>query len=215
MQIYKFFQYFYNDPYFFRGKNIFYYICIMKTANLYMIMLGCTPKGRFTEQHDIFFGIGTSVKELVPDMKAFWPEAKGKIHIDAWQKVTCVDGFAIEVVSNNEKLKQKEQLFFLNLGGYKEGEFEEYHYKVLVVATTKAEAIKKAKQTTFYKHYNFKGATSHIDDKYGVDVDDIHAIEEILSEKFKSEYRLLIKKTNVISEDEKHIGYLKIDTLTV
>jgi hypothetical protein len=187
----------------------------MKTANLYMIMLGCTPKGRFTEQHDIFFGIGTSLKALVPDMKAFWPEAKGKIHIDAWQKVTCVDGFAIEVVSNNEKLKQKEQLFFLNLGGYKEGEFEEYHYKVLVVATTKGEAIKKAKQTTFYKHCGFKSATSHIDDKYGVGVDDIHTIEEILSDAFKSEYGLQIKKTNTISEDEKHIGYLKIDTIKI
>jgi hypothetical protein len=86
---------------------------------------------------------------------------------------------------------------------------------VLVVATTKGEAIKKAKQTTFYKHFGFKGATSHIDDKYGVDVDDIHNIEEILSEKFKLEYGLQIKKTNAISEDEKHIGYLKIDSLSV
>lgn len=187
----------------------------MKTANLYMIMLGCTPKGRFTEQHDIFFSIGTSLKALVPDMKAFWPEAKGKIHIDAWQKVTCVDGFSIEVVSKTEKMAQEEQLFFLNLGGYKKGEFEEYHYKVLVVAKTKAEAIKKAKQTTFYKHCGFKGAASHIDDKFGVDVDDIHNIEEILSDAFKSEFGLQIKKTNTISEDEKHIGYLKIDTLTV
>ena len=187
----------------------------MKTADLYMIMLGCTPKGRFTEQHDIFFGIGTSLKELVDDMKAFWTEAKGRIHIDAWQKVTYVDGFTIEVVSSNEKLEQEEQLFFLNLGGYKEGEFEEYHYKVLVVAKTKAEAIKKAKQTTFYKHYGFKGAESHIDDKYGIDVDDIHNVEDILSEKFKSQYRLKITKTNIISEDEKHIGYLKIDKISV
>ena len=187
----------------------------MKTVNLHMIMLGCTPKGRFTEQHDIFFGIGNSLKELVPDMNAFWPEAKGRIHIDAWQKVTFVDGFTIEAVSNNESLNQKEQLFFLNLGGYKEGEFEEYHYKVLVVAKTKAEAIKKAKQTTFYKHCGFKGAESHIDDKYGVDVDDIHNIEDILSDKFKSQYRLKITKTNVISEDEKHIGYLKLDKISV
>ena len=124
----------------------------MKTADLYMIMLGCTPKGRFTEQHDIFFGIGSSLKELVPDMNAFWPEAKGRIHIDAWQKVTCVDGFTIEVVSKEEKPEQEEQLFFLNLGGYKEGEFEEYHYQSLVVAKTKGKAIRKAKQTTFYKH---------------------------------------------------------------
>ena len=84
MQIYKFFKYFYIHPYFFRGKNIFLLLLhYKKTSNLYMIMLGCTPKGRFTEQHDIFFGIGTSLKELVADMKSFWPEAKGKIHIDA------------------------------------------------------------------------------------------------------------------------------------
>ncbi len=82
-----------------------------------MIMLGCTPKGRFTEQHDIFFGIGNSLKELVPDMNTFWPEAKGRIHIDAWQKVTFVDGFAIEVVSKEENLEQEEQLFFLSLSG--------------------------------------------------------------------------------------------------
>jgi hypothetical protein len=180
-----------------------------------MVMLGCTPKGRFTEQHDIFFGIGNSLKELVPEMNAFWPEAKGKIHIDAWQKVTIADGHTIEVVSKKEILKQEERLFFLNLGGYKEGEFEEYHYKVIVVAKTKAEAIKKAKQTTFFKHCGFKGAESHIDDKYGVDVDDIHNIEEILSDKFKSQYRLKITKTNEISEDEKHIGYLKIDKISV
>lgn len=176
-------------------------------------MLGCTPKGRFTEQHDIFFGIGTGLKELLLDMKAFWPEAKGKIHIDAWQKVTIVDDYAIEIVSKDEKLEQEEQLFFLNLGGYKEGEFEEYHYKVLAVTKTKAEAIKKAKQTTFYKHCGFKGGESHIDDKYGVDVDDIHNIEDILSEKFKSQYRIKITKTNIISEDEKHVGYVKIDKL--
>ena len=71
-----------------------------------MVMLGCTPKGRFTEQHDIFFGIGSSLKELVPDMKDFWPEAKGRIHIDAWQKVTCIDDFDIEVVSKEKNVEQ-------------------------------------------------------------------------------------------------------------
>ena len=180
-----------------------------------MVILGCTPKGRFTEQHDIFFGIGSSLKELVPDMSAFWPEAKGRIHIDAWKKITFTDGYTIEVISKNKKTAQDEKLFFLNLGGYKEGEFEEYHYKIVTVAKTKAEAIKKAKQTTFYKHYGFKGAESHIDDKYGVDVDDIHNIEDILSAKFKSEFALKITKTNETFEDEKQIGYLKIDKIDV
>jgi hypothetical protein len=43
---------------------------------LYMVILGCTPKGRFTEQHDVFFGIGSSLRELVPQMNDFWKEAE-------------------------------------------------------------------------------------------------------------------------------------------
>ncbi|WP_394344775.1 DUF1543 domain-containing protein [Flavobacterium gawalongense] len=36
-----------------------------------MIILGCTPIGRFAEQHDIFFGIGNSLKNLIPQMIFF------------------------------------------------------------------------------------------------------------------------------------------------
>lgn len=185
----------------------------MEKNTLFMIMLGCTPKGRVTEQHDIFFGIGTSLYDLKQDMLDFWPEAKGKIHLDAWQTVTQIDGHTITVVSKEEKLEQEEKLFFINLGGYKENEFEEYHYKVLAVAKNKAEAIKKSKQTTFYKHYGFKGATSHIDDKYGVDVDDIYEIEDILAPKFKKNFQLKITKSTTTEEDIKHIGYVKFDKI--
>ncbi|WP_396184307.1 DUF1543 domain-containing protein [Flavobacterium sp.] len=184
-----------------------------ENESLFMVMLGATPPGRLTEQHDIFFGIGESLKALIPDMKAFWPEAKGRIHIDAWRKVSFVDSFKIEVVSHEENLSNPKKLFFINLGGYKENEFEEYHYKVLTVAKNKAEAIKKSKQTTFYKHCGFKGATSHIDDKYGVDVDDIHEIEDILSPQFKEKFQLNVSKSESNQEDVLEIGYLKIDKL--
>lgn len=184
-----------------------------ENQTLFMVMLGATPPGRLTEQHDIFFGIATNLKELVPDMKTFWPEAKGKIHIDAWRKVSFVDDFEIEVVLREENLLNSEKLFFINLGGYKENEFEEYHYKVVTVAQNKAEAIKKAKTTSFYKHCGFKGATSHIDDKYGVDVDDIYEIEDILSPQFKEKFKLKITKTNSNQHDGLEIGYVKIDKL--
>lgn len=186
---------------------------MIENQTLFMVMLGATPPGRLTEQHDIFFGIGESLKALVPDMKAFWPEAKGKIHIDAWRKVSCVDQFSIEVVSREENLLNSEKLFFINLGGYKENEFEEYHYKVVTVAQNKAQAIKKAKATMFYKHCGFKGATSHIDDKYGIDVDDIYEIDDILSSKFKEKFKLKITKTNSNQQDGLEIGYVKIDKL--
>ena len=175
-------------------------------------MLGCRPKGRLTEQHDIFFGIGNSLAELIPNMKQFWPEAKGKIHIDAWQKVTFIDGFSVEVVDRCEEIATNEKLFFINLGGYKKNEFEEYHYKVLTVAKNKAAAIKNSKKTTFFKHCGFEGAgASHIDDKFGIDVDDIYRVNDILSDDIKSKFQLKITKTENGIEDEKHIGYLKLD----
>ena len=69
----------------------------MNELKLFMVIIGCTPKGRFTEQHDVFFGIGNSLRELVPQMIAFWKEAEGKIHIDAWREVSVVDDYAITI----------------------------------------------------------------------------------------------------------------------
>ncbi|MFT4155363.1 DUF1543 domain-containing protein [Parafilimonas sp.] len=36
-----------------------------------MAIIGCTPKGRFTEQHDVFFGIGKTLQEPAPQMIDF------------------------------------------------------------------------------------------------------------------------------------------------
>ena len=187
----------------------FCYICAMENK-LFMVMLGATPKGRLTEQHDIFFGIGSSLKELVPQMKAFWPEAP--IHIDAWREVTHVGGFSVSVVERNNETSGN-HLFFINLGGYREGEFEEYHYKVLAVADSMAAASKIAKSTAFYKHCGFKGAESHIDDKYGIDVDDIYRVSDILNPESKQRFSIQLTKSETILEDNLHIGYVKIDKL--
>ena len=183
-----------------------------------MIMLGATPKGRLTEQHDIFFGIGASLKELLPDMISFWPEANGKIHIDFWREVTFVDGYSIEVASKENIIESSEKLFFLNLGGYKENEFEEYHYKLLSVSKDIAQATKKSKQTAFFKHCSYKsefskGGNSHIDDKYGIDIDDAFNIQDILAPHYKEKYQLKIIPAKENKEDILHIGYVKISSL--
>ena len=180
---------------------------------LYMIMIGCRPKGRYTEQHDIFFGIGNSIKELLPQMNEFWPEAKGNFHIDAWREVNFVDNYKIEVVPKGTATASSSQLFFINLGGYKENEFEEYHYKLLSVGDSLSEVTKKAKETTFYKHFGFKGATSHIDDKFGIDIDDTYKVKEILAPAFSNNYDIQISKTEIIEEDVFHIGYLNLDKI--
>jgi Domain of Unknown Function (DUF1543) len=181
---------------------------------LFMIMLGCRPAGRFTEQHDIFFGIANSLKDLIPEMKAFWPEAKGKIHVDVWREVTSVDGYAIEIIPKIEISASDDKLFFINLGGYKPNEFEEFHYKMLAVGQEISQAVKKSKETTFYKHCGFKGAISHIDDKFGIDVDDIFNVQEILELDLKDKFSLKITKSpTVLPEDDLHIGYLKLEKI--
>lgn len=182
-------------------------------ANLYMLLIGCSPAGRHTEQHDVFFGIGNSIKDLLPDVIAFWPEAKGKLHLDAWRKVTVVNGCRIAVTDDPDH-RSETQLFFINLGGYKRGEFEEFHYKMIVAAADKGEAVKMAKQTAFFRHTGFKGANSHIDDKYGVDVDDIYAIRDILPAAVKGKYSLDIRLAEPEApEDEIHLGYFRLETV--
>ena len=181
---------------------------------LYMIMLGCRPKGRFTEQHDIFFGIGNSLKDVVPEFKNFWPNA-GSIHIDAWREVTAVDGYQIEISTKNDTYKLSENLYFINLGGYKPNELEEYHYKQIAVAKTLSEAQKKSKQTTFYKHCGFgTTAASHIDDKFGIDIDDSFKISDMLLPVFKDKFTIKITKSEaILQEDTLHIGYLKLEKI--
>jgi hypothetical protein len=188
--------------------------CTFAPMKLFMIMLGCKPKGRHTEQHDIFFGIGNSLAELIPQMNSFWPEAESQIHIDAWREVNFVDGYKIEVIEKGISAKNQPTLFFINLGGYKKNDFEEYHYKVLAVAKTLAQAGKKSKDNAFYKHCGFRGAESHIDDKYGVAVDDLYKVEDILPGGLKQNYSLKITASESDkSQDKLNIGYLMLSKL--
>jgi hypothetical protein len=186
----------------------------MQQLKLFMMMLGCRPAGRNTEQHDMFFGIAPAMSDLVPAIKAFWPEAKGNVHVDAWREVTQVDGYQVQVLPREEAADEEaDKLFFLNLGGYKAGEFDEFHYKMLVVARDSAAAVKQAKQSAFYKHTGFKGATSHIDDKFGVDIDELYQVKDILPEDLKQKYTIHLSPSEADTADELHLGYFQLHKL--
>jgi Domain of Unknown Function (DUF1543) len=187
---------------------------------LFMLLLGCRPSGRNTEQHDIFFGIGKTLRDLVPAIKKSWPEAKGNIHIDAWRKIRNVDGYPIKVAMKQSTIpiqQRERELFFINLGGYKENQFDEVHYKMLIVAANLEEAKAKARKTAFYQHTsvspsaNTQHATAHIDDKFAIDVDDAYPLKDILSAEFKVQYQLIISAQDpTLREDELHLGYYRL-----
>lgn len=189
---------------------------------LFMVQLGGRPKGRLIEQHDIFFGIANQVSELVDDINQHWPEVKNKWHIDSYRAISKVDNYAIKLVESSSQAESANdlKLFFINLGGYQRGSFEEFHYKLLTVAATQADAIKQAKQSEFYKAFTYKdkespfNAASHIDDKFEVDIDDIYNINDLISN-----IQLLIEPiTNeshelVNADDKEYVGYLSIKSL--
>ena len=188
-----------------------------------MVQLGGRPKGRLIEQHDIFFGVANQVSELVDDINNHWPEVNNKWHIDSYRAITKVDNYSVKLIESNNKVDAENglRLFFINLGGYQRGSFEEFHHKLLIVAATQADAIKQAKQSTFYKEFTFKdkdspfNAASHIDDKFQVDIDDIYDVNDLVSN-----IQILIEPrihnshelTNA-DEDKEYVGYLSIKNL--
>ncbi len=182
---------------------------------LFYLILGCTPANRHTEQHDVFFCIGRTLSEIVPEIKKFWSEANGKIHIDAWREVNIVNGFSIAVEERTPVDGKDVNLYFINLGGYRQGDFEEYHYKLLHVCASISGAVAAAKNTAFYKTFSTsdKGGASHIDDKYGVDIDEVLNVQDILPQHQKQQYRLVITPSDDGVADELHIGYLKLSSI--
>lgn len=182
--------------------------------NLFFILIGCTPPGRHTEQHDVYVGIAENLAALVPEMQAFWPEAEGKLHLDAWRELRSVDGYAVKLVpKNSQKTTQSQRLWFVNLGGYRAGWFDELHCKLLLVAATKAEAVAKAKLTDFYQQMGIKGGASHIDDQWLVDADEVLPVASLLNAENRAKWDIVLEPAPNAPEDELHIGYFKLSKL--
>lgn len=176
---------------------------------LFMLLIGCKPKGRKTEQHDIYFGLAEDIRGALAQAIASWPEAGAGFHLDAWREVKHVDNYRVRVTDSRSEAASV-RLFFINLGGYKPGEFDEFHYRMLVPARDVGEALRVSKKTAFFRHTGFDGASAHVDDKYGVDVDDIFDVEDILEPAGEKLFHLVLEKAvDEDVEDQMNLGYFK------
>ncbi|WP_379964624.1 DUF1543 domain-containing protein [Epilithonimonas sp. UC225_85] len=175
---------------------------------LFYVILGAEPAERNIEQHDVFFGIAERVEDLHPEIKNFWKFTK--LHIDCYQEVKFADGYELKIIEGTSE-RSEDQLFFINLGGYKPGHFEEFHEQHLMVGKSTAEVIKRVKRTSFYKTMGFKNAPSHIDDKLGVGIDDIYNVNDLLSKETKERYSIILEKSEIENQENvMKIGYFKI-----
>lgn len=208
------------------------------TMKLFMLKIGARPQGRLIEQHDVMFVIANSLGETIESVNQHWPAVKNNWHLDAWREVKRVGDYQILLSKDglskdnaladniladdrvdNKLDSQGKQLYFVNLGGYLPGQFEEFHYKTLVVAETLGKATAQVKKTAFYQDYTFDNvdiaksgvATSHVDDKHQLDLDDIHCVADLLPKDVALTIQPLTEhEKNQLPDDALHIGYLSL-----
>lgn len=196
---------------------------------LFMAKVGATLPNRLIEQHDVFFGVAEHISDLKPVIAARWCDATSW-HLDAYRPVTKVGDYQVRWIADDEPCDEhlpesndisdsELKLFFINLGGYRDGQFEEFHHKLLIVARTQAEAVKQARQSSFYQSHSMvtdmdnpsvqpHNATSHIDDKMQVAVDEIYEVNGLISQG-----QLVITPIvagESVPEDVQTIGYIKL-----
>ncbi len=138
---------------------------------------------------------------------------RDKVHIDAWAELQYADGYKISIQPKPGSSTIGEQkLYFINLGGYKEHEFEEFHKKIFVVAGKPSEALEKAKSNDFMKEYSpqrlGKAAIAHLDDKHKIDfeADDIICI----SENIGNNYTLVLEPVTSRPAQALTVGYIPL-----
>ncbi len=68
------------------------------TDQLYAVYLGGTPeKGRMGEDHEVVFVVAPDIPTMKRRAKAKW-QGTNKPHVDAYEALSAVDGFAIQLV---------------------------------------------------------------------------------------------------------------------
>ncbi|HEY0908136.1 MAG TPA: DUF1543 domain-containing protein [Candidatus Paceibacterota bacterium] len=141
-------------------------------SKLFAVLLGGRPTGATIEQHNVFFGVGEKLEELFPAIKRFWTAAP-KIHIDAYMVIEQVGDYSVVPLKKNEltdPVRGEQRLFFVNLGGYQAGVFDEIHKKLFIVAPDMKAALLAANTDPFFSEGIRAGqAVPHIDDKHPLD----------------------------------------------
>ncbi len=171
--------------------------------HLFAVLLGGRPRDATIEQHNMFFGVGESLEALYPAIKQFWKSAP-KIHVDAYMILDHIGEYEImpikkETVSAAASEDSGDQkLFFVNLGGYREGVFDELHKKLFIVAPDESAAKAEAKTNPFYGEGIQRGkAGPHVDDIELLDDLEHHAPIEVNTLLASEGYAIQLKKSEL------------------
>ena len=187
--------------------------------HLFLVVLGGRAKKANVELHDVRWVIGSKIEETYDVLRRDWFGNFEGLHIDSYKKINYVDGYKITLINTEKKkfknkkfLNQndtKQNLWFVNLGGYDPSSMQEKHEFGLIVASSKLEAKNKAKSK-----WLMSCKKKHKDDiaslKTLIGCDDCQLIKTIGNWKIE-----LTLEKNCIEENNKPdwYGYKRIDNI--
>ena len=190
-----------------------------KKSHLFLVVLGGRAVKANVELHDVRWVIGTKIEDTYDSLRRDWFGMKEGLHIDSFKKINYVDGYKINLKNienrklqnnkiNNEKIT-KNNLWFVNIGGYDPCSMQEKHEFGLVVAKSSIKAKNKAKS----KWLN-GCKKKHNDDFYSLEnlctYDDCEMIKKI------NNWEIELKLENNFPEETNHpdwYGYKRIDQI--
>ncbi|MEE4296863.1 MAG: DUF1543 domain-containing protein [Wenzhouxiangella sp.] len=139
------------------------------SKHLFAVLLGGRAPGCRVELHDVAFAVGESLETIHDTLLDQWFGEPHGLHVDAYCLVDQVEGYRIRLDPSPPN-HPEQRLYFINIGGYRPGEFAEQHAYHLLAAPNKTEAKAKAKRQLLQGHTEV-----HKDDLY--DVDDVLRID--------------------------------------
>ena len=127
----------------------------IENNSLYLVVLGGRVKKANIELHDVRWVVGTKIEDTYDTLRKDWFGSLKGLHIDSYKKIKYLDGYKINLrnveslkIKNNkfsDKSYSKNNLWFINIGGYDPSSMQEKHEFGLVIASSKIEAKNIAK----------------------------------------------------------------------
>jgi hypothetical protein len=163
---------------------------------LFAVLLGgnCAPRSN-TELHDVVFAVGDRLEDTYPQLLELWFGTPEGLHIDSWIELRVVDGHRVSLSLDTPD--DGRHLYFVNLGGYRAGDFAEHHANAFLVAADEDQAKQRAK-------------SSLLGGFESVHTDDLYEVDDILQVKEVSGWHVALAPTDDTSVSEPRNGYLPL-----
>ena len=163
-------------------------------------VLGGTASGARTELHDVAFAVGESLEAVHDQLLDDWFGDPRGLHVDAWCFLDTVAGYRLQLsrTSPDNGL----HLYFVNIGGYRAGEFGERHTWGFFGAPDKSVAKAHAKRRLL------QGFES-------VHKDDLHEIDDCLQVTRIGEWHIHLMPDASASDPQVTNGYFPLPAAAV